>query len=99
MSPPLSDWDRWVGLRCQPEILEVLENNSDREVGLQDRLRKRFDADLVRTAFQLRDARSRATSRFGQSGDLWFDRVGLEQATGEAVASHKSKRFQGFAWD
>ncbi|HCD01546.1 MAG TPA: hypothetical protein DER64_13580 [Planctomycetaceae bacterium] len=99
MSRPLSDWDRWVGLRAQPEILELLENSSDRELGLQDRLRKRFEVDLVRTAFQLRDARSRATSRFGQSVDLWFDRVGLEQATGEAVACHKAQRFHEFTWD
>ena len=74
MSRPISDWDRWLGLRARPEILEVLENSGDRELGLQDRLRKRFDADLVRTAFQLRDARARATSRFGGAGDLWFDR-------------------------
>ena len=99
MSRPISDWDRWLGLRARPEILDVLENSGDRELGLQDRLRKRFDADLVRTAFQLRDARARATSRFGRAGDMWFDRVGLEQATGEAVASHKAKRFQGVIWD
>jgi len=99
MSRPISDWDRWVGLRSQSEILDLLEDSGDQELGLQQRLRKRFDVDVVRTAFQLHDARSRAKSRFGQSGDLWFDRVGLEQASSEVVARHKASRFEGLTWD
>jgi hypothetical protein len=30
---------------------------------------------------------------------MWFDRQGLEQATTEAVARHKSRRFCGPVWD
>ncbi len=30
---------------------------------------------------------------------MWFDRVGLEQSTSEAVARHKARRFRGSVWD
>jgi len=99
MNTPLSDWDRWVGLRATPEILVAVAESGEAELGLQGRLRKKFDADLVRTGLQLRDARVRAAGRFSCSDEMWFDRVGLEQATGEAVSMHKASRFEGCTWD
>jgi len=99
MSRPLSDWDRWMGLRRTPELLLAVEEGAEAELGLQDRLRKTFDADLVRTVFRLQDARVRSVTRFSRGEEMWFDRIGLEQATGEAVANHKAKRFTGPTWD
>jgi len=99
MTRPLSDWERWVGLRSSEELLLAVQADSGAELGLQDRLRRRFDADLVRTGLQLRDARDRAGARFSRGEEMWFDRIGLEQATGEAVARHKAKRFTGPTWD
>jgi hypothetical protein len=95
----MSDWDRWIGLRSAPELLLAVQEGAGAELGLQDRLRQRFDADLVRTVFQLCDARSRADSRFSRGEEMWLDRVGLEQATSEAVAIHKAQRFSGLTWD
>ena len=99
MNQPMSDWDRWIGLRSTPELLLAVQEGAGAELGLQDRLRKRFDADLVRTVFRLCDARSRAESRFSRGEEMWLDRVGLEQATSEAVAIHKAQRFSGPTWD
>jgi hypothetical protein len=99
MNRPLSEWERWVGLRGAPELLSAVSEGDLAELGLQDRLRKTFDPDLVRTAFTLLGARQRAVGRFVLGSEMWFDRVGLEQATGEAVALHKASRFEDRVWD
>lgn len=39
--------------------------------------------------------RRRAAGRFTRAPEMLFDRVGLEQATGEIVARHKARRFAG----
>ncbi len=100
MNQQLSEWDRWLGLRATPEILEAVAEGGQAELGLQNKLRKQFHEDLVRLAFQLTDNRKRAAGRFHRHENMWFDRVGLEQASGEAVSSHKALRFEeGVTWD
>lgn len=100
MNQQLSEWDRWLGLRATPEILEAVAEGGQAELGLQNKLREQFHEDLVRLAFQLTDNRKRAAGRFHHHENMWFDRVGLEQASSEAVSSHKALRFEeGVTWD
>jgi hypothetical protein len=88
-------------VRASPEIFELIAAWRGSELALQDRLRAEFPAELVRGALTLVELRRRAASKFTRAADMWFDRVGLEQSTGEAVARHKAQRFQrrGPVWD
>jgi len=83
------------GLRDSPQLFELLDAESGRELGVQKRLRNEFDGDLVRAAMTLRDLQKRATAKFDRASQMWFDPKGLEQATSQAVAEHKAKRFAG----
>jgi hypothetical protein len=62
---------------------------------LQRQLREEFPEDVVRLALSLHELRRRAEAKFTRAARMWFDRVGLEQATSEAVARHKAQRFRG----
>ncbi len=88
-------------LRASPEIFNQIATWSGPELALQDRLRTAFSADLVRGALTLVELRRRAAVKFSRAAGMWFDRVGLEQSTAEAVARHKAQRFQGRGrvWD
>lgn len=96
-APVASTADREIELIgrliATPELLEEIGSSSDSELSLQNRLRQRYPADLVRAACTLTDLRRRASGKFSRAARMWFDRVGLEQATSEAVARHKSRRF------
>ncbi len=80
-------------LRATPELLVRVAESDAPELRLQAELRKSYADDLVRAALSLRDARLRARGKFERADDTWFDAVGLEQATPEAVARHKAARF------
>jgi THUMP domain-like/RNA cap guanine-N2 methyltransferase len=88
-------------LRATPEIFSQIAARSGPELALQDRLRGEFPADLVRTALTLVELRRRGASKFSRAAEMWFDRVGLEQSTSEAVTRHKAQRFPQGArvWD
>ncbi len=93
------DRDVLAALRNTPELLRAVAGQAEDELRLQQRLRERFDAELVRAAFQLRELRERGKAKFSRSDQMWFDRLGLEQATSEVVARHKAQRFHGTVWD
>ena len=38
-------------------------------------------------------ARRKRASKFERAGRMWFDPIGVEQATAEPVARHKARRF------
>lgn len=88
-------------LRARPEILVAADSGSGTELAVQTRLRKEFPEELVRLAVAIRQLRRRAEGKFSRADRMWFDRVGLEQSTAEAVAKHKAKRFPAGAavWD
>jgi SAM-dependent methyltransferase len=77
-----------------PELVREIELSTDSEFALQQRLRKSWENDLVRAALILVDARRRGRAKFSLAGQLWLDRVGLEQSTPEPVARAKARRFQ-----
>jgi hypothetical protein len=88
-------------MRDAPELFGQISQWQGTEFALQERLRAQFPADVVRGALTLVELRRRAASKFSRAADMWFDRVGLEQSTAEAVARHKAQRFQGRGrvWD
>lgn len=82
-------------LRRTPEIFATISASCDDELALQSRLRQTYPPEIVRSAIQLDELRQRAASKFSRAAEMWFDRVGLEQATSEPVARHKAARFSG----
>ncbi len=59
------------------------------------RWRRSHPAECVSAAIRLVDSRRRGSAKFGKSDRMWFEPVGLEQATAEPVARHKAGRFAG----
>lgn len=60
-----------------------------------DRWRRRAGAPAVAAALRLAEARRKGARKFTRAAEMWLDPVGIEQATAEAVARHKSSRFAG----
>lgn len=58
-------------------------------------LRKLGDADAVRAAIELAQARQRASTKFPNTAGLWCDGHGVEQASSARVAAWKAQRFAG----
>lgn len=58
-------------------------------------LRKLGDADAVRAAIELAQARQRASTKFPDAAGLWCDGHGVEQASSARVAAWKAQRFAG----
>lgn len=58
-------------------------------------LRAEFPADLATLAHLTVALRRRAGDRFARAGAMYFLPEALEQATGDAVAAHKARRFVG----
>jgi hypothetical protein len=86
-------------LRETPQIFTRIAEWQGAELALQERLRAEFPDDMVREALSLAELRKRAKAKFSRASQMWFDRVGLEQSTSEAVARHKAQRFHGTVWD
>ena len=59
------------------------------------RWRRAHPIDHVAAAVRLVEARRRGAAKFERAGAMWFEPVGLEQATAEPVARHKAARFAG----
>ncbi len=66
-------------------------------ISIAARLRKTYPAGLVIAAMEMHELRTRARSKFGRADELWFTRDGLEQATSEAIARYRAKRFSHVA--
>ena len=57
------------------------------------RWRQLADPDLVAAALRITETRRKGAAKFTRSDQMWFSAKGLEQATAEAVAEHKARRF------
>lgn len=88
-----------LALRSHPELFAAIEAFEGSELKLQSELRKKFPPELVSSAIAQQELRLRASVKFARASDMWFDRQGLEQATQEAVSSHKAQRFSDHVWD
>jgi predicted RNA methylase len=58
------------------------------------RWRQRATARQVAAAVRLAQCRRRGAAKFSRADQMWLEPVGLEQATAEAVALHKARRFE-----
>jgi SAM-dependent methyltransferase len=61
------------------------------------RWRERLEPDRVAAAWGQVLLRRQGRAKFSRADAMLFDRVSLEQATDEIVASHKARRFAGLA--
>jgi hypothetical protein len=59
------------------------------------RWRQSRPAELVAAALRLVEGRRRGAAKFLRADRMWFEPQGVEQATAEAVARHKARRFAG----
>ena len=98
-----SDPARQLDLLRSAEGRELLDELSGRhrigaadELGLGERLRSRYPADLVAGALAQHDLRVRARAKFTRADRMLFTRDGLEQASAEPVARHRAGRYAGF---
>lgn len=82
-------------LRTTPQIFAEIAASGADELALQKALRQAYPDELVRAALRQHELRQRAAGKFSRAEQMWFDRVGLEQSTSEAVARHKAARFSG----
>ena len=60
-----------------------------------ERLRRRYGPQLARAAMEQAVLRRRARAKFSFADSLLLTRQGLEQASAEAVARHRARRFAG----
>lgn len=59
------------------------------------RLRAAFPAEIIPAVLELSDLRHRAAMKFACADAMFFDREGLEQATGENIAKWRARSFSG----
>jgi THUMP domain-like len=57
------------------------------------RLRKQHSPERVHLLVELAELRGRAAAKFARSDEMFFTRLGLEQATDQWVAAYKASRF------
>jgi hypothetical protein len=60
------------------------------------RLRSRASPELAAAALETAVLRQRASRKFSRAAEMYFTRDALEQATGEAIAAHRARRFDGY---
>ncbi len=59
------------------------------------RWRRSSPPEAVAAALRLAEGRRKGASKFARASAMWFDPIGVEQSTPEAVARHKARRFAG----
>ena len=78
------------------ELIRLAMGTDAADVAAVARLRKVCaDAEIVRTALVLAEARRKAVPKFGatRAATLWADPAGVEMASSLVVADHKATRF------
>ncbi len=59
-------------------------------------LRRQYPAALATDALEMAVLRERARVKFRRGAELYWTREALEQASGEAVATHRAERYRGW---
>jgi len=57
------------------------------------RLQKRYPTELAKATLETAALRARAQAKFSRAEAMYFTREGLEQASGEAIANYRARRF------
>jgi hypothetical protein len=74
------------------EVLDLCATLDRTRVADVARLRKHCTMEQASAAIELCDLRRRATAKFPLADRMFFDRVALEQATGQIEADYKARR-------
>jgi hypothetical protein len=75
------------------ELLARLETSkADGTLGLAERLRREYPADLVALAMAQQELRRTAEAKFSRAADMLFTRAGYEQSSSEAIARYRAAR-------
>src|SRR5215467_3065961 len=76
------------------ELLHRLRHEDD-PAGLRlgTELRAKYPVELVTAALAQQELRLRARAKFSRALDMYFTRPGLEQASAEVIAGHRSARY------
>jgi hypothetical protein len=88
----LADYEWLTG----PETAEILTDLADRNEPLPlaaNRLRHVVSAVRAHLLLEQVELRRRAAAKFARAAEMFFTRLGLEQATDEWVARYKARRF------
>ena len=96
MTEPAEAVSRFEAL-LTPEGQELLHRlrHEDDPAGLRlgTELRARYPVELVTSALAQHELRLRARAKFSRALDMYFTRPGLEQASAEVIAGHRSARY------
>jgi hypothetical protein len=76
-------------LLAAPELLGLVDPD---DLGVAERLRRTWPAELVAAASEQVELRRRASEKFDRAADMFFTRSGLEQASAETVARPRAAR-------
>ena len=66
------------------------------ELGLNNRLRRRYPAPMVAAALELTELRTRARAKFDRAADMYLTREGLEQASAQIISAHRARRYEPY---
>jgi hypothetical protein len=80
-------------LHATPALLTAVASTTGSELAVQRTLRSTWNADLVRAALSLHEARERAGGILPNTEQLWLTGTALEQCTHPIVAEHKAARY------
>jgi hypothetical protein len=88
----LADYEWLTGDEAGAILAELADDKTPLHTAIA-RLRGRFTPAQTHLLLEQTDLRRRATAKFTQADQLFFTRIGLEQATDEWVAAYKASRF------
>src|SRR5499427_6294632 len=94
---PVSRFEALLAPRGQ-ELLAVLrqqDGSPGTALRLGTDLRARYPVELVVDALAQHELRLRARAKFRRAMDMYFTRAGLEQASAEVIAGHRTARYAG----
>jgi len=76
---------------------QALPAGDERFLANLARLGKRFPTPLAKAALETAALRAKARYKFSRAQAMYFTREALEQASGEAIARYRARRFRGLA--
>ena len=88
----LADYE-WLTGEEAAQVLRDLGGRDEPVHALAARLRKQHSAERTHLLLEQVELRERAKAKFDRARDMFFTRIGLEQATDEWVGGHKARRF------
>jgi hypothetical protein len=88
----LADYEWLTGDEAGAILAELADDKTPLHTAIA-RLRGRFTPAQTHLLLEQTELRRRATAKFTQAHQMFFTRIGLEQATDEWVATYKATRF------